>query len=301
MVPGDDPLLTYLTMNSKQAKELDLVEFVARMGHTPSKTRGNDIWYRSPFRPEEKTPSFKIDAQKNVWYDFGMGQGGTIIDLVQNLYRTPDISQVLAIITDVAGGASRALAQPLPVSAPEAPREKPVIDSVSPITDRLLEAYLAERAIPLHLARTYLQEIVYRVGNRSYRALAFGNDAGGYEIRNPGFKGTLGTKDITYLVENPCRADASVFEGAFDFLSALAYYGRERPKSNILVLNSVGMVDRAIGLFSDRGITKLSAYLDHDSAGEHTSTRLREGGPWEFSDESGLYLGYKDMNDFLAR
>ena len=61
------------------------------------------------------------------------------------------------------------------------------------------------------------------------------------------------------------------------------------------------MVDRAIGLFSDRGITKLSAYLDHDSAGEHTSTRLREGGPWEFSDESGLYLGYKDMNDFLAR
>ena len=127
-------------MNSKQAKELDLVEFVARMGHTPSKTRGNDIWYRSPFRPEEKTPSFKIDAQKNVWYDFGMGQGGTIIDLVQNLYRTPDISQVLAIITDVAGGASRALAQPLPVSAPEAPREKPVIDSVSPIPDRLLEA-----------------------------------------------------------------------------------------------------------------------------------------------------------------
>lgn len=288
-------------MNSKQAKELDLVEFVARMGHTPSKTRGKDIWYRSPFRPEERTPSFKIDAQKNVWYDFGMGQGGTIIDLVQNLYRTPDISQVLAIITDVAGGASRALAQPHPVSASEAPREKPVIDSVSPITDRLLEAYLAERAIPLHLARMYLQEIAYRVGNRSYRALAFGNDAGGYEIRNPGFKGTLGTKDITYLVENSGRADASVFEGAFDFLSALAHYGRERPKSNVLVLNSVGMVDRAIGLLSDRGITKLSAYLDHDNAGEHTATHLREGGPWEFSDESGLYLGYKDMNDFLVK
>jgi hypothetical protein len=288
-------------MNSKQAKELDLVEFVARMGHTPSKTRGNDIWYRSPFRPEERTPSFKIDAQKNIWYDFGMGQGGTIIDLVQNLYRTPDISQVLAIITDVAGGASRALAQPHPVSASEAPREKPVIDSVSPITDRLLEAYLAERAIPLHLARMYLQEIAYRVGDRSYRALAFGNDAGGYEIRNPGFKGTLGTKDITYLVENSGRADASVFEGAFDFLSALAHYGRERPKSNVLVLNSVGMVDRAIGLLSDRGITKLSAYLDHDKAGEHTATRLREGGSWEFSDESGLYLGYKDMNDFLVK
>ena len=64
-------------------------------------------------------------------------------------------------------------------------------------------------------------------------------------MRNPGFKGTVGTKDITYL-PNPERLDAAVFEGSFDFLSALAYYKHDRPQSNVLVLNSVSLIDRAI-------------------------------------------------------
>ena len=67
-------------MNSKQAKELPLPDFLAQLGYQPANVRGPDIWYRSPFRPDERTPSFKIDRNKNVWFDFGLGQGGTIID-----------------------------------------------------------------------------------------------------------------------------------------------------------------------------------------------------------------------------
>jgi hypothetical protein len=72
--------------------------------------RGRDVWYVSPFRPNERTPSFKVDATKSpqVWYDFGMMRGGTIIDLVAAMERTEDISRVLSVIASVAGDVSLA-------------------------------------------------------------------------------------------------------------------------------------------------------------------------------------------------
>ena len=112
-----------------------------------------------------------------------MGKGGTIIEFVQHLYATDDVARVLSIIADATGGGAHAVKWPEPL--PEVPKEKPIIESVGPITDQMLEAYVAGRAIPMDLARLYLQQISYRIGGRGYRALAFANDAQGYEIRNP--------------------------------------------------------------------------------------------------------------------
>ena len=111
-------------MNTKQAKAEPLHEFLGRMGYQPAHVRGNDIWYRSPFRPTERTPSFKIDRTKNVWFDHGLGAGGTIIDFVQHLGGTTDISRVLSTISDVLGNAPRPVIV-LP-DAPERPRDPPV-------------------------------------------------------------------------------------------------------------------------------------------------------------------------------
>ncbi|MHB9118319.1 MAG: toprim domain-containing protein [Burkholderiales bacterium] len=117
-------------------------------------------------------------------------------------------------------------------------------------------------------------------------------------MRNAGFKGTLGKKDISYLPEL-ARQDAAVFEGAFDFLSALAYYGKDRPAANVLVLNSVGMVERAMGRLNKAGIQRLHAYLDHDEAGEAVVARLRGSELWKVRDASGFYQGFKDVSYFL--
>ena len=57
-------------------------------------------------------PSFKVDAVKNVWYDHGIGHGGTLIDLVQAIHQTNDVSRVLAIITDTMGSVGQSLAKP---------------------------------------------------------------------------------------------------------------------------------------------------------------------------------------------
>lgn len=284
-------------MNTAQAKELSLPDFLGRLGFEPARVRGQDAWYTSPFRPAEHTPSFKIDQAKNVWFDHGMGAGGTIIDFVRHLYRTDDVARVLSIIADVSGGVARAADRPL-FDTPERPRERPIIESVGAITDRTLEAYVRGRAIPIDLARMYLQEVRYRVEDRVFRALGFANGAGGFEVRNQAFKGTLGTKDITYL-PNPSRLDAAVFEGAFDFLSALAHFKKDRPASNVLVLNSVSLIDRAVRELQGQGITKLATFLDHDTAGDTAWQQLRERGPWEMQDASGFYAGFKDANEFL--
>jgi len=283
-------------MNVKQAKELALVDFIQRLGHEPTSRRGNDVWFKSPLHPDERTPSFKVDASRNIWYDFARGEGGTIIDFVEHYFSARDVSAALTIISDVSGGLA---AFPRKVLTPkeEPPKERPIIESVSAIRDPALEAYLRGRAIPVELARLYLKEIAYLVEGRHYRALAFENQAGGFEVRNAGFKGTIGTKDMTIL-RAPGRTDAAVFEGAFDFLSTLEHYGLETPRSNVLVLNSVAFTERAIAQLKAEAITKLYAYLDHDRAGEETLTRL-EAEPWTVQDASTFYQGHKDANSYL--
>lgn len=34
---------------------------------------------------EERTPSFSVSYDKNLWHDFGTGEGGSIIDLVPRM------------------------------------------------------------------------------------------------------------------------------------------------------------------------------------------------------------------------
>jgi DNA primase len=61
------------------AKKIDLVDYLASLGHHPQKVSHPDYWYLSPFR-DEKTASFKVNRKVNVFYDHGIGCGGDLID-----------------------------------------------------------------------------------------------------------------------------------------------------------------------------------------------------------------------------
>ena len=67
-------------MDIEAMKRYPLEDFLARLGHHPVQRRANAIWYRSPYR-EEHTPSFKVNPEKNLWFDFGEGKGGNIFAL----------------------------------------------------------------------------------------------------------------------------------------------------------------------------------------------------------------------------
>ena len=78
---------------SGEAKQIDLVDYLAALGYRPQKIRNHDYWYYSPLR-EEKTASFKVNRQRNLWYDHGIGKGGTLIDFGM-LYFNCSVKEVL--------------------------------------------------------------------------------------------------------------------------------------------------------------------------------------------------------------
>lgn len=55
-----------------------------RISKDPKKSKDHDWWAKSPFRPDERTASFHMNARG--WYCHATGQGGGPIELVQRLH-----------------------------------------------------------------------------------------------------------------------------------------------------------------------------------------------------------------------
>lgn len=67
-------------------KLIPIRDFLAKRGITPKQENTRYGFYLSPLR-EEQDASFKVDYLQNLWYDFGAGRGGSIIDLVMEVER----------------------------------------------------------------------------------------------------------------------------------------------------------------------------------------------------------------------
>lgn len=74
-------------MDIQTAKQIRLEEYLHSLGYSPLKRQGINLWYKSPFR-EETEASFKVNTERNQWYDFALGKGGNIIALASHLYAT---------------------------------------------------------------------------------------------------------------------------------------------------------------------------------------------------------------------
>lgn len=54
-------------MNISDNKKI--TDFLHGQGYQPVSIKGSNWWYMSPLR-NERTASFKVDVNKNLWYDF---------------------------------------------------------------------------------------------------------------------------------------------------------------------------------------------------------------------------------------
>ena len=307
-------------MRADQAKAIPMQDLLAALGHTPAHQQGHDLWYRSPFR-EESQPSFKVNTQFNSWYDFGEGKGGNIIAFAQAYFHLgdKDVSGALREIEHVMGSAPRRAAvaagqaplfpdpvvdaSPAPVPAPAArPASGITLKKIQPLQNKALLQYLEKRAIPADVARPYLQEAYYTVAgrDRTYFALAFPNQAGGYELRNPYFQGVAGSKDISLVLPDlPELFEVVVFEGFMDFLSARAQWRDALPPA--LVLNSVALKDKAVAAIQEHGFSHVRLYLDRDASGRKLTGEFQALEGLTVVDASGVYDGFKDFNEWLIR
>lgn len=94
---------------------------------------------------------------------------------------------------------------------------------VVPLQHHALLSYLQSRGIHGDIGRMFCREVHYELRKRRYFALAFGNAAGGYEVRNPYYKGCIRCKDISVIrhSRDETQNRVCVFEGFMDFLSYL--------------------------------------------------------------------------------
>ena len=68
-------------MDLYDIKQIPIVAYLAQAGFEAKLIKGVNYWYCSPLR-SELTPSFKVNAERNQWYDFATGDHEDIIDLV---------------------------------------------------------------------------------------------------------------------------------------------------------------------------------------------------------------------------
>ena len=273
-------------------RQIPLADFLARLGHEPVRRSGNELWYRAPYR-NERTPSFRVNVAKQLWYDFGTGKGGDIFTLAGEFLGSGDFMEQVKFIAGTAN-------MPVPeVSKPTfLPKQsEPVFERVEavPLLHSPLTDYLAERGIPYAVASRYCYRLNYGVRGKRYFAVGFPNVAGGYEIRSRFFKGCVPPKDVTLVKAEGSPADVcTIFEGFTDFLSA-ATLGLET--GDCLVLNSVSNVEKAMRYLDGYG--RIDCYLDRDEAGHRTLGTLKEHYGERVCDRSALYDGCKDLNEYL--
>lgn len=219
--------------------DTSLIDLLARLGFHPVLQRGADYWYISPFRPEEKTPSFS--AQPHMWNDFGdEAHGGNVEDFVmqyfdldyiaarkkiheimqgkapsptpqQELHTLPLFADAVEseksarpaardYLKEKGGGGGTGVDNP-DGNAPAATQTQPL--RIAPVRDypALVQYLFNDRNITLTTAALYLKAVKrYHEGKqRNYFYLGFQNDVGQWELRNKHFKGVSGTKAITTL------------------------------------------------------------------------------------------------------
>ena len=275
-------------MEIQNIKQISITDYLQQQGYAPARVQGIHYWYYSPLR-NERTPSFKVNTERNQWYDFGSGEHGDIIDLVCALHRCTT-SEAIRLLS----GAKQVAHQEFSFGGKRKFSERKLeILSAQPLSNPYLLRYLAARAIPLPVASAYCSEVLFQNMKRTYYAIGFANDALGWEIRNMYFKGCIAPKAITTIKRESDRLQ--IFEGFMDFLSLQTLH----PSStcDAIVLNSLALLPRIQEKI--KGYKQVESFLDNDDAGRKSFEVLKQFYP-HVIDGSVRYGAHKDLNEWLV-
>ena len=289
-------------LSCAQARQIDLVDYLKSLGYQPQKIRGQDYWFCSPFRDEE-TASFKVNRSRNIWFDFGEGKGGDLIDFGVCFYKC-SVSDLLQKLSQ-----KQALnfSFPPPFLAGEKKDQasgKILILDECRLSSKSLFEYLQKRCIPVEIAEHFCKQVDFLLYGKKYAAIGFQNNSGGYELRSENFKGSSSPKDITFI--DYSKEKIAVFEGFFSFLSFQTINQNKikdltnlpERKANILVLNSLSFFEKSREKMERH--QEINLFLDRDKAGlKRTELALQ----WsdKYIDRSILYKEFKDLNEHLIK
>jgi len=287
-------------MNTSQAKNnIHITDYLQSMSIYPIKQNEIKALYKSPFREENKA-SFEVSKPRNTFIDWGSGERGTVVDLVMKIHNT-NISGALQILENTNGN----IQNRTPFSFnKQSFKESPGIKegTISHIKTVSLVKYLERRKISKRIWSncSHLFEYSYLnpknpTSGRKFHNLAWLNDRGGYELNNQTFKSCLKNKEITTIPGN--KTELNIFEGFFDYLSALTFFNIDKFHGTTIVLNSVVLVEKHINTIVSFDI--INSYLDNDKAGIQAFETINNNCKHLVNKSKAIYPNHKDFNDFL--
>jgi hypothetical protein len=287
-------------MTAIEINQIQIHDYLRTRGIYPARHYCSYSMYHSPFR-KESTPSFKVSEVRNLWIDYGTGDGGTLIDLVLKMNPEFNVARAMAEI-EAAMLTDRIFSfhQPMQVASAENPTSvnEPNRINIYKIknvgSNSALSDYIKSRRIGLKTASKYCKELYFKIGDKNFFGIGCENDNGGWAIRNKFWKG-CSAQGVSYYKKG--YAQLAVFEGVFDLLSYLEIEGEKNLAQDFIVLNSLTNLQKSMATLSVYDAVLL--FLDRDASGQKATDFLKANLN-KCYDLSDWYAPFKDINDYLV-
>ena len=275
-----------------ELKQYPITAYLSAKGINPINAIGSQLLYYSPLS-NENTASFFVNPSKNVFNDFSSADNGDVLRLIQLVEQVPFADAVKRL----EGFKMTVPPVSFCFSGKNNVKQESKIEilSVKPLEHPSLRQYVQQRGICFEIAKTYLKEVHFQNIGKKYFAVGFENNGGGYELRNGlGYKGKT-ANGIT--VFDRSTKQINLFEGFFDFLSALQHFKALALKNTTVILNT----NNNINLFSETFGKEhtINAFLDNDKSGQLAVKQLLNKGFEVLNQSVLMYSNSKDFNDYL--
>ncbi|WP_373399975.1 toprim domain-containing protein [Algoriphagus halophilus] len=234
----------------------------------------------------QRTGSIAVDDQANVWYDHSAGSGGDILEAVQ-VFENMTFPQS---VQRLAGSIPTSIITPKKRAQTDSKIE---VESVAKISHPALINYIQSRGFEPGEIANFAKEVHWKNKGKSYFAVGFPIESGGWVLRSSIFKGNILGGGIS--IQNLGKPERiKVFEGWFDFLSYLKLSGTTDFKA--IILNSTANLSFPLILDILKENENVDLYLDNDETSEkYTDTFKKIAQLYRYCQENGLTTDW-DLN-----
>ena len=293
-------------MDIKEAKKISILAVLSNLGYRPVRSYkgGEELLFFSPLR-KEKEASFFVNIKKNLWNDFGQ-RGGSVLDFVM-IYHKTDLKGALEMLqkfnlSDFKAKISTEIEKDYDL--PDKRKETLKIAKKLSFGEKaksLVNYIVRERQISNEVAQKYLSEIHFtnETTGKNYFAAGFENSVGGYELRNPFFKGSIGGKAISFVQGAKLAQELIIYEGFINFLSRLTNDNLIVPERDSIILNSAVYGQDALDFIQENNYKTVFGFLDNDEKGEELNCFFQKNVKGNYKDCRFLYEGFNDLNESL--
>lgn len=297
-------------MDIQFANTIPLCKIFAVWGISPMPTNNWLDLYKSPFNDGQRS-RLVVNNTTNTWFDPVTEQMGDVIKLVCLYLQSQDVNHTvmdaLRWLKNMIGYNPSVIQLP-----PGTPDYKTIdhpltIKDVSPLSEPVLIRYLElRRGIPFHTARHTLKQLRIRNGltDKSFIAIGFENEDGGFAIRNPTIKAHVGPRAISFIRgKTPKPPGIHIFKDVYDYLSEILLRNGRLFNDDCIILNSVDCLQDMTGYVRNYGYQYLCSWLGNDEQWKACTDLLKQ-----FSIAEGMkhypknedYHSFKDLNEKLS-